>query len=165
MTPKDVDAEITKALDREESFPDHAPIKDAIGKTMFPHTYALSHPAAPMLTKWATHGCPVDCGPNWPVDHIIAALQKGLHISSTHKDAITALKLETKEKIAGGYARVVKWKDIKGNLPPKLKLSPIVMVPHKSQKFCTILDLSFRLKYQGTYLDSGQQRHKQEGTS
>ena len=154
MTPRDVDDEITKALEREESFPTHAPIKDAIGKTMLPRSYALTHPAAPMLKKWALHGCPVDCGPNWPEEHIIAALQKGPHISSTHKEAIIALELETAEKIAGGYARVVKWKDIKGNLPPKLKLSPVAMVPHKSRKFRTILDLSFRLKYQGTHLES-----------
>jgi hypothetical protein len=39
----------------------------------------------------------------------------------------------------------VDWNDIKGNPPEQLKISPISMVPHKSRKFRTILDLSFAI--------------------
>ena len=41
---------------------------------------------------------------------------------------------------------MVTYWDIKENLQPKLKLSPIAMIPHKSRKFRAILDLSFNLR-------------------
>ena len=34
MKPEEIHKEIKVALEHEESFPTHAPIKDAIGKTM-----------------------------------------------------------------------------------------------------------------------------------
>jgi hypothetical protein len=43
-------------------------------------------------------------------------------------------------------ARIVVWDDIKHNPPRELKISPIVVIPHKLKAFCSILDLSFQLK-------------------
>ena len=47
---------------------------------------------------------------------------------------------------------MVKWKDIKDAPPANLKTSPIVMIPHKSRKYRTILDLSCILNIGGSYL-------------
>ena len=49
---------------------------------------------------------------------------------------------------------MVKYGDLKNNIPPKLKISPVAMIPHKSRKFRTILDLSFRLCHKGKLLES-----------
>ncbi len=43
-------------------------------------------------------------------------------------------------------ARIVAWDNIKDNPPRELKISLIAAIPHKSKAFCSILDLSFRLK-------------------
>lgn len=42
-------------------------------------------------------------------------------------------------------AKLVDWLDIKDNPPIQLKISPISMIPHKLQKYQTILDLTFPL--------------------
>ena len=49
----------------------------------------------------------------------------------------------------GGYATIVNWDNIKDNPPPNLKISPISLIPHKSQSYRAILDLSFALKKAG----------------
>jgi hypothetical protein len=116
---------------------------------MQPTKFALSHDAAPLLNNYATNGHPVDCGPDWTQDHIEQLLLRGPHQSSTNKSAIKQLREETNTKVQHGYARIVKWCDIKSNIPPKLKISPVAMIPHKSKKFCCILDLTFKLFTKG----------------
>ena len=64
------------------------------------------------------------------------------------------LRDEVADKIKTGYARVVKWGDIKHNVPRHLKISPAALVPHKSRSFQTILDLSFALRYKGGIVPS-----------
>ena len=44
---------------------------------------------------------------------------------------------------------MLKWGDIKNNIPTKLKISPVEMIPHKSKAYQCILDLSFALFHQG----------------
>jgi len=63
--------------------------------------------------------------------------------------AAASIQAKTMEKVAQGYARIVPWDAINYNPPKKLKISPIVAVPHKSHLFCTILDLSFKLHLHG----------------
>lgn len=151
MTPEQLDSAITAELEKNENFPDEFPVKQTIGEfeLMRPRTFALGHAAAPLLNEYADTGCPVDCGPDWTVQQITLLLERGAHISAKKKDAIAQLQLETAEKVAGGYARVVKWKDIRNCLPAKFKLSPIAMIPHKSKKYRAILDLSFNLFHNG----------------
>lgn len=50
-----------------------------------------------------------------------------------------------------GFAEVVEWDHIRDHLHeyPHLKISPLAMIPHKSRKYRSILDLSFRLKMFG----------------
>ena len=115
---------------------------------MWPTGPALEHPAAPLLEDYATKGCPVNCGPDWTQAQVEAALRYGSHPSAQQDEARTCLLLETQTKVQEGFAKVVRYGDIKNNLPKKLKLSPIAMIPHKSRKFRAILDLSFTLRAQ-----------------
>ncbi len=149
---------ITDLLKEDPNIPSEIPgFKETAGKfgLMFPRTFAKQHKAADMLEKWAMDGCPVDAGDDWTLEHIMAALLRGPHQSAYQDGAIEFLRKETIEKCQHGYARVVKWKDIKNNIPKNLKISPVAMVPHKSKLFRVILDLSFRLrKDDGTYWES-----------
>ena len=43
----------------------------------------------------------------------------------------------------------MKWGDIKDKIPPKLKISPVAMIPHKSKPYRCIIDLSFTLFNKG----------------
>ena len=151
MTPAEATKNITSQLNNDDNFPAEIPIQKTIGKLklMEPNTYALAHPASTLLKDYADNGCPVDCGPNWSVEKIKLLLVKGPHSSANSKEAIKQLRAETVQKISNQYARVVKWSDIKDNIPPKLKLSPVAMIPHKSKKFRCILDLSFTLHKNG----------------
>ena len=147
-TQTEINSLVRKALDAEETIPQELPIKTTIGKfgLMFPTTFATTHAAAPLLNGYATDGCPVDCGADWSSTRIIDAITRGAHRSAYDPAAVDFLREETREKIKNGYARVVKWRDIKHNIPPKLKISPVAMVPHKSKLFRVILDLSFRFR-------------------
>ena len=111
--------------------------------------YAVNHPAIPLLHSYATAGCPVDCGPDWTMHHILLLLKRGPHPSAQSRPAVIQLREETVDKVKHGYARVVRWKDIKHDMPKNLKLSPVAMIPHKSKPFRCILDLSFKLKHKG----------------
>ena len=44
---------------------------------------------------------------------------------------------------------MLKWSDIKDNIPTKLKKFPVAMIPHKSKAYRFILDLSFTLFHRG----------------
>jgi hypothetical protein len=141
-------ADLIKAINNHPIFPATLPIQNDIGKygLMWPRSFANFHPAAPMLHSYSEQGCPVDCGPPWTHDHIIAALRRGCHPSAKPTQAAKCLENETKEKIEGGFASIVTWADLKHNIPTNLKISPIAMIPHKSRRFRAILDLSFQLK-------------------
>lgn len=152
MTPEEQTAEIKEAFTKMESIPDIA--QEKIGKTMWPSEEALEHPAGELLEHWARHGCPVDCGDDWSIDWIEAAIKRGAHITAKSRAAIIALRTETEDKLKGGYARLVRWGDIKKKFPKKLKISPIAAVPHKSRQFRMILDLSFHLRHKGIHLPS-----------
>ena len=116
---------------------------------MCPTSQALYHEAAPMLDTYATTGCPIDCGPNWSHDKIQAALKYGAHSSVKIPQALQCLIAEPNTKVKNSFAKVLKWKDIKDNPPPNLKVSPIAAIPHKSREFRMILDLSFALMLNG----------------
>ena len=147
---------LLQAIKKDDNIPSDIPIKSSLGKSqlMCPRTHCLSHPAAPLLQQYSTTGCPVDCGDNWSLQHILLLLKRGPHISGKHPAAINFLCKETMEKVEQGYARVVRWGDIKQNHPPQLKISPVAMIPHKSKAYRCILDLSFGLRHKGTTMAS-----------
>ena len=121
---------------------------------MLPRKGTRNHPAAAMLLRYAQAGCPVDCGRNWTPQELQAAVDRGAHPSAQTPDAATACRREALERVADGCCKVVKWKDIKTNPPPNLKISPIAAIPHKSRQFRMILDLSFSLKVNGAPIQS-----------
>ena len=151
MTEKEQKQHIASVLKDNDLFPTEIPVRETIGKSslMYPRTHSKAHAATPLLEDYAKNGCPVDCGPDWNKEKILKLLKKGPHQSSKGKDAIRQLRHETTEKISQGYARIVTWKSLKDNLPPKLKISPVAMIPHKSKKYRCILDLSFTLFEEG----------------
>ena len=155
-TAHDADKQRINTIRKDENIPNGFNIKQSIGKLklMEPRNHCLSHPASALLSDYARNGCPVDCGPNWSLEHIQHLLRRGPHVSSKHTAAIEFLRQETADKVTQGYARVVKWSDIKDCHPPQLKLSPVAMIPHKSKAFCCILDLSFGLRHRGKTLAS-----------
>ena len=146
-----------QSLNNSDIFPASIPIKSDAGKCglMWPRgAIANSHPAAKLLHFYSNRGCPVDTGEPWNQASIITALKRGPHISAKNPTAAKYLHEETQEKLKGGYIRIVKWKDIKHNCPKNLKNSPVAMIPHKSRSFRCILDLSFKLKVNGTKINS-----------
>ena len=154
LTPKEQEAVIREALANEPGI--DSINREAIGKNtkIKLSSKALDHKAATLLASYAEHGCPVDCGEDWTKEHIELMLRRGPHKSARSKNAISALQEETYEKVKNGYAKIVRYGDIKQHRPKKLKISPVAMIPHKSRLFRTILDLSFRLKYKGKLLPS-----------
>jgi hypothetical protein len=113
---------------------------------MCPSGKAVTHPAASLLNKWATYGCPTKTGQPWTKDEIWAAVERGPHRSEQSPEAIEHFAIEVAEKVRTKQAQLVPWDNIKDNPPSKLKISPIAAIPHKSKAFCSILDLSFRLR-------------------
>ena len=153
MTAREITALADKAIDlRVSHLPNAQAGKKELGKPtmqslMIPRTYALDHPATDLfLNHYATHGCPVDCGEDWTMDQLLAALRYGAHPSAKDPVARQCLLDETRDKVKQGFARVMKWKDLMHSPPANLKLSPVAMIPHKSRAFRCILDLSFTLK-------------------
>jgi hypothetical protein len=123
--------------------------KNSFRGLMAPSGPALDHPAAQLLLELATLGCSSEMGAKWQLDLLEAAIKKG-HPSALVPEAATQLRAETLEKVEQGYARLVRWADIKDNPPPNLKVSPIAAIPHKSRLFRMILDLSHGVSLNGT---------------
>ena len=118
-------------MDAEEILPLNLGIKETIGKKkglMWPQNYALKHPVMKLLMEYVEKGCPVDCGLDW----IEAALWHGPHKSVKSPEAAAALQEETMQKVKNGYAKIVRYGDIRHKLPKNLKISPCACIPHKS---------------------------------
>ena len=122
---------------------------------MKPTGRALAHEAGPLLLRYATTGCPVDCGRPWTPEEMQAGVEKGPHISALNPEAAAQFRQECHEKQKQGFCRIVKWSTLKKQgLPTNLKISPIAAVPHKSRNWRAILDLSFQLQVGGKRLTS-----------
>jgi hypothetical protein len=160
--PQELEKMLQHSIQTEESIPDGLEFKETIGKKaptygkalMYPHSYAENHPAAELLTHYAEEGCPVDCGIPWTEEHIIKALLHGPHNSAQGTLARQALISEARDKVRNGHAKIVRWGDIKDDIPEELKLSPAACIPHKSKSFRVILDLSFNLFCEGKVFPS-----------
>jgi len=121
---------------------------------MYPRNEILDHPAGPILLQYALDGCPVDCGDDWTLEQLEAAIRNGAHASANIPEAAEACKKEALERVNEGSCRLVNWDDIKHKFPKNLKISPLAAVPHKSRKYRMILDLSFQLLVNGKRLES-----------
>ena len=155
MTPEEEEKHVAQTMAQVDSSDGDLPIRPTLGKfgitLMIPNKpYGVRHAATSLLTRYATQGCPVNCGEQWSHIHLLACLQRGPHKSALDPKAIKQLREETQDKIQQGFVRVVKWRDIKMAIPKNLKFSPVAMIPHKSKPFRCIVDLSFSLKHDGT---------------
>ena len=116
---------------------------------MCPRGRANQHPAAPLLREYAANGCLVSVGRSWKLEELEAAAERGPHRSALEPDTIAQIQAEVHKKEAQGFCNVYEWEELKRNLPKKLKLSPLAMIPHKSRTYRAILDLSFELRLTG----------------
>ncbi|HEY9817047.1 MAG TPA: hypothetical protein V6D20_14790, partial [Candidatus Obscuribacterales bacterium] len=103
---------------------------------MFPGPIAQAHPAGPMLKQFGTVGCPVDISEDWTLAQLDSAVSYGAHPSARTPAAVTAIREEALEKVASGFVKLVKWKDLRSQIQagtaPPVKISPIAAIPHKS---------------------------------
>ena len=79
--------------------PSQSKLPSTLHGLMCPCNNVLQHPAAKMLLKWATEGCPVDCGQPWSKQAIQAAIDKAAHPSAQSLEAATACRNEALERV------------------------------------------------------------------
>ena len=115
--------------------PSQSKLPSTLHGLMCPCNNVLQHPAAKLLLKWATEGCPVDCGQPWSKQAIQAAIDKAAHPSAQSIEAATACRNKALERVKDKCTRLVKWDNIKHNPPINLQISPIAAIPHKLQAF------------------------------
>ena len=113
---------------------------------MQPQDVARAHEFGPTLEEYAVDGVPVDCGNNWSRETIEAAIRQGPHQSAMTEKAWELFKDDIAYQVKAGFSRVVLWDDIKDNLPPQLKISPVAVVPQSNRRDRIILDLSFPVR-------------------
>ena len=120
---------------------------------MFPQGRAAAHPVGSILLEYAWNGCPVDVGRNWSRVEIMAAAERGPHISALVPEAIAMMHEEVEANVKEGFATAVYLDEIEHLLEldewAELKISPSAMVLHRSRQFRTILDFSFKLRLFG----------------
>lgn len=109
-TPTETNTHIKNCVDAVEYIPNEIPYWEAIGRhgLMWPRTFSITHSAAPLLTAYATHSCPVDCGADWPRERILLALKHGIHKSVRSKTVIGTVLKEAKEEVAQGYVKIIR---------------------------------------------------------
>ena len=128
--------------------PADAPITKAQGKKsksrslMQPAAWVAFHPFSETLEEWE-HGVPVDCGPDWDAETVDQAILKGPHRSALDPEAIRLVHEDLKYQVDAGFSRIVLWDEVKGRRPPKLKISPLAVIPQTDRHGQLILDLSF----------------------
>jgi hypothetical protein len=113
--------------------------------SMCPTGRALHHPAAELLNQWATFECPTNTGNPWSKEEMWAAVARGPHQSALASAALEHFAAEATKKVRTNQAQIVAWDNIKDDPPPQLKISPIAAIPHKSNAYQSILNLSFCL--------------------
>ena len=103
MNCKEVEAHLFLAIQNAESIPADPLVKDTIGKSvklMEPQPpYATAHDAIPLLEGYTAQGCPMDCGTDWILEHILAMIMQGPHWLAMARAAIVQLCQETTEKL------------------------------------------------------------------
>jgi hypothetical protein len=62
---------------------------------MLPCHEVLTHPADPDLLRYATDGCPVDCGDSWSRQRIEAAIAKNAHASAKVLSSTWHMRVQT----------------------------------------------------------------------
>jgi hypothetical protein len=129
------------------------PMSTAQGKRrslMQPQQLAESHPFFHTLRQWGSQGVPVDCGPDWEWDAVLAAVARGPHRSAMEPENIQLVHEDVQYQVDAGFSKIVLWEDLKKLKPGTLKISPLAVVPQKNRRGRLILDLSFPVYPQRT---------------
>jgi hypothetical protein len=66
---------------------------------IYPRNESLIHPAGPDLLQYALDGCPVDCGDDWTLEQLEAAILNGSQASANIPEAAAACKKEALERV------------------------------------------------------------------
>jgi hypothetical protein len=93
---------------------------------------------------------------------IEAAIQQGPHKSALTPESIALIEEDVAYQVRAGYAQVVDWETLKENLPPKLKVSPLAVVPQANRRGRMILDLSFPVLRQEKSKQGRKRKREQE---
>jgi hypothetical protein len=96
---------------------------------MYPCNEAFDRPVGPHLLQYALDGCPANCGDDWTLEQLEAAIWNGAHSSANVPEAADACKREALEQVKERLCRLVNWDDIKHNFPKNLKISRLAAVP------------------------------------
>jgi hypothetical protein len=73
---------------------------------MYPRNKVLQHPAVAILLQYTLDGCPVNCGENWTLDQLEAAIASGAHSSANEPGAAKACKKEALARVKEGLCHV-----------------------------------------------------------
>jgi hypothetical protein len=109
---------------------------------MQPQPLAKVHPFTPTLKEWR-HGIPVDCGPEWNWDVIMATVDHGPHQTAQTQDSIALFKEDIKYQVKAGFCKVYLWDNLQKLRPANLKISLIAIIPQVGRRGRIILDLLF----------------------
>ena len=125
MTTDEYDTYLKTKLRKSNTVPTEIPVRETKGKSLLglmcpKPPYAKDHDSIPLLKGYALDGCPVDCEYDWTQEHIKLMLQRGPSRSALEKKAVRQLRQDTADKITHKYAHMVKWGDIKTQIPKKL---------------------------------------------
>ena len=105
----------------------------------------LGHPFGETLQEWQT-GVPIDCGKPWEREAIDAGVKRGPHPTVRAAEAITLVHEDVAYQIKAGFSKIALWDDIKNNLPPTFKISPVAVIPQTGGRGGIILDLPFAIR-------------------
>jgi hypothetical protein len=117
---------------------------------------SVLHPFAVHLKDWEK-GVPVDCGAPWTNEAITLAVARGAHPTARTRDAIELVHEDVEYQVQAGFSQVVLWDDIRHDLHPNFKISPVAVVPQPNRRGRIILDLSFPVRRQNK---TSRRRHR-----
>jgi hypothetical protein len=110
---------------------------------MQPQPLAESHPFFSTLRKLGSKGVPMDCGPDWEWDAVLAAVARGPHYSAMESKNIKLVHEDVQYQVDAVFLKIVLWEDLKRLKPHTLKISPLAVIPQKNHWGRLILDISF----------------------
>ena len=93
----------------------------------------LGHPFGKTLEEWRT-GVPVNCGEAWDREAIDAAVARGPHPTARAEEAVALVHEDVAYQVKAGFSKIVLWDDIKDDLPPSFKISPVAVIPQEDRR-------------------------------
>jgi hypothetical protein len=159
---KDAQLEEKRKTQQKAAIHRDAPMGGSQGKKrlMSPATCVNFHPFMETLRDWE-EGVAVECGEDWTLEEIEAAVAQGPHQSAQTPEALELIQEDIAYQVRTGYAEILEWSWLKENLPAQLKISPLAVVPQANRRGQIILDLSFPvLRKSQTGVKSGEPKEK-----